>query len=288
MTGTAQEVAELRKAEEKLFKLAAIVESTSDAIISKTLDGFITSWNKQAEKLFGYTEKEALGKHISIIFPKDRLPEENEILKNIKEGTPLIAYETERIHKDGTIISISATISPIRDSKGTIIAVSKIVRDITEKKQADAKIERYLNVLQQKNKEPEQFAYIASHDLQEPLRTITNYIGLFYNDYKGKLDKDADVYLDFIRSASKRIQILISDILEYTRIENNNEQTTIDTDLLIKEILTDLEKKIQETGAKIEVFNLPSIIGYSSRIKSLFQNLITNAIKFRKPNVDLL
>ncbi|MES2763490.1 MAG: PAS domain S-box protein [Bacteroidota bacterium] len=286
MTGTAQDVTELKKAEEKIVKLASIVESSNDAIISKTIDSYITSWNKQAQALFGYTEQEVLGKHISLLFPPDQVSEENEIIaKVVGEGKPLINYESIRRKKDGTLVNIAATISPIKDPSGKVIAISKIARDITEKKQAEEKLKKYTIALEQKNKESEQFAYITSHDLQEPLRTITNYIGLFHDDYKGQLDERADIYIKFITNASRRMQTLISDLLEYTRIENDKEATQIDCTALVNEIMMDLERTINENNATIVFGTLPVITGYFSRIKSLFQNLIVNAIKFKRSGV---
>jgi PAS domain S-box-containing protein len=282
LTGTAQDITDQRKAEEKMMRLATIVEFSSDAIISKTIEGYITSWNKQAEKLFGYTEDEILGKHISIIFTPDRMNEEEEILKKITKGEALLNYETEHKRKDGRYVPISATISPIKDPSGKITGISKIARDMTEKKQAEEKMKSYTKALEQKNKETEQFAYIASHDLQEPLRTITNYIGLFRDDYKGKLDENADTYINFIDGASKRMEILITDLLEYTRIENDKKIVDVDCNLLVQEILKDMENTISEAKAEIQVEKLPTVKAHATRIRSLFQNLIANAIKFRK------
>jgi PAS domain S-box-containing protein len=286
LTGTAQDVTELRKAEEKSVRLAAIVESSGDAIISKTLDGMITSWNKQAEILFGYTPGEAIGKHISLLFPVERLSEEDMILGRIRQGKAIPSYETERVKKDGTVFPMSATISPVFDSYGNIIGASKIVRDITEKKEAERKIAVYTQQLEHKTKETEQFAYVASHDLQEPLRTITNYIGLFEEDFKDKLGEDGDMYLRFINGAANRMKVLISDLLEYTRLENNTERAAVDCNKLVHDIIEDMDAAIKETGAHITHDELPVIIGYASRLRSLFQNLLSNAIKFRKPDVQ--
>jgi PAS domain S-box-containing protein len=202
ITGTAQDVTDLKKAEEKILKLAAIVESSNDAIISKTIDGYITSWNKRAEILFGYSEREVLGKHISLLFPQNRLEEEDEMISQVNQGIPVINFETERLKKDGTPVPIAVTISPIKDPCGKIIGLSKIARDITDKKIAEEKLRAYTVALEQKNKETEQFAYVASHDLQEPLRTITNYIGLLHEDYRGKLDESGNMYLNFVSGAS--------------------------------------------------------------------------------------
>lgn len=285
MTGTAQDVTELKKAEEHIVKLASIVESSYDAIISKTPEGYITSWNKQAEKLFGYTEQEMLGRHISLLFTPEQHESGHDLMSELNGENSLTNYETERMRKDGSRIIVSSTISPIRNTLGKVIGFSKIARDITEKKQAEERLLRYMTALEQKNKETEQFAYITSHDLQEPLRTITNYIGLFRDDYKGKLDGHADIYINFISNASARMQVLISDLLEYTRLGNDYEPAEIDCNLLLGEIAADLEKTIQESGATLAFENLPVITGHFSRIKSLFQNLISNAIKFRKPDV---
>lgn len=286
MTGTAQDVTGLRRAEQKVMQLAAIVESSGDAIISKTTDGHITSWNKHAEVLFGYTEKEVLGKHISFLFPPDRMSEEEEILQKVASGIALTDFETVRQKKNGEIVFVAATISPIKDPAGNVIGISNITRDITEKKKAEEKLKAYTKMLEQKNQETEQFAYIASHDLQEPLRTVTNYIGLFQDDYKGRLDPSADMYLDFISGAAKRMKILISDLLEYTRIESDVTKVDVDCNSLILDIMQDMDAIITQTSTTIQLGHLPVITGHASRLKSLFQNLISNAIKFRKKDVD--
>ncbi len=136
------------------------------------------------------------------------------------------------------------------------------------------------------NLEKEQFVYIVSHDLQEPLRTISNYAGLFNNRYKGKLDSEADRFLDTIIRATGRMQMLIKDLLDYSRIEKDKAKTKIDCNELIKEVLNDIEISVTESKAHICAENLPVLNGYLSGIKSLFQNLISNAIKYRKAGTD--
>lgn len=132
------------------------------------------------------------------------------------------------------------------------------------------------------NKELEQFAYISSHDLQEPLRTITNYVGLFQEKYKGKLDKDADKYLEFIDGATNRMKILIKEVLDYSRIGHDKPKVNIDCNQVLQDVLSDMALSINETNTTINADRLPVIFGYPE-IKSLFQNLISNAIKYRKP-----
>ena len=136
-----RDISELKLAQEGQNRLASIVESSDDAIISKNLDGMITSWNQAAERIFGYTAKEAIGQRITLIIPHDRLDEENSILARLRRGERIDHFETVRQRKDGTLFDIAVTISPIRDSTGRIIGASKVARDITERK----RMERILN-----------------------------------------------------------------------------------------------------------------------------------------------
>ena len=136
--------------------------------------------------------------------------------------------------------------------------------------------------LERKNKEMEQFAYIASHDLQEPLRTTSSFVGLLQKQYQGKLDEKADKYFTFILEASERMKMLIKNLLDFSRIGNKKELEQVDCDKMLHNVLADLGIAISEAGADIKYDPLPVINGYATELKQLFQNLITNAIKFRK------
>ncbi len=141
---TLQDITEQRRSEEAQALLAAIVRSSDDAIVTKTLDGIITSWNGSAETLFGYSAEEAIGKPITIIIPVERHDEENMILSRLRRGERIEHFETVRMTKEGRLLDISLTVSPVRDSKGKIIGASKIARDITGKKRAQEQL-RILN-----------------------------------------------------------------------------------------------------------------------------------------------
>jgi signal transduction histidine kinase len=149
-------------------------------------------------------------------------------------------------------------------------------------KEGEETLEVQNRELERKNKELEQFAYVASHDLQEPLRTISSFVKLLDNQYKGKLDDKADKYLSYIVHSSDRMRTFITDLLEYSRIGNEMKMEVVDCNKLIKEVLDDLEIAIQETNAQVRVGLLPVIVGHPTEIKQLFHNLIFNAIKFRK------
>ncbi len=139
--------------------------------------------------------------------------------------------------------------------------------------------------LESKNKELEQFAYVASHDLQEPLRTTSSFVELLKKQYRGRLDENADKYLDYIIQASDRMKTLIKDLLDYSRIGREKEFQPVDTSALLNEVVADLDKSIRENNATIKGIDLPVINGYRTELKLLFQNLIANSIKFRKPGI---
>jgi two-component system sensor histidine kinase/response regulator len=151
-----------------------------------------------------------------------------------------------------------------------------------EAEQANEKAEQANKDLERKNKEMEQFAYIASHDLQEPLRTTSSFVALLQKQYQGKFDEKADKYFDFISDASDRMKVLIRNLLDYSRIGHKKELELVDCNKMLHSVLADLAIAISETGADIKHDPLPVINGYSTELKQLFQNLITNGIKFRK------
>ncbi|MEP7142079.1 MAG: two-component regulator propeller domain-containing protein [Ferruginibacter sp.] len=162
----------------------------------------------------------------------------------------------------------------------------QLVQSTHEEQLARKETERSNIDLERKNKELEQFAYVASHDLQEPLRTTSSFIELIQKQYHGKLDDKADKYLDFISDASDRMIVLIKDLLDFSRIGTKAELKTVDCNIILKNVLTDIMVAIQESEASIEYTALPVINGYPTEIKLLFQNLVLNAIKFRKKDTS--
>ena len=192
---------------EKSAMLAAIIDSSEDAIVSKTLEGIITSWNKAAEKMFEYSEAEAVGKHISLIIPKDRLPEEDMIISALRQGQRIAHFETIRVTKTGKQLNISLSISPVRNEHGKIIGASKIARDITKQKQADLLINQYVKRLELINAVGKTLA--AELDVNEILQKATDaatdlcgaaFGAFFYN----KTDAKGQSYLLYALSGAPR------------------------------------------------------------------------------------
>lgn len=257
--------------------LGAIVDSSDDAIISKNLDGIITSWNKSAERLFGYTAEEIVGKRVTMLMPPDRLNEEPEIISRLKRGERVDHFETIRRKKDGTLLDISLTISPVRDAQGLIVGASKIARDITEKKRIEAEIRRA-------NADLEQFAFSASHDLQEPLRNVKIYSDLLTRRYRDKFDGEALEFLGYLQTGATRMETLVKDLLAYTQISRFEPgQETTDANEVLALTKENLTNAIRESNASVTSDPLPSVQMHFSHLQQVLQNLIGNAIKYRSP-----
>ena len=414
ITGTlssGEDITEHKGAEKRLSLLASIVDSSDDAIIGKTLDGIIVSWNRGAQKIYGYSADEVRGKSISILVPPDHPDESLQFLERIRQGQRIEHHETIRIRKDGKKICASLTISPIKDATGKIIGASTIawditdqkrieialresearfrsitqsaadaiisadsddniiswnkgaqtifgyteeealgkslimiiperyrdahkkglervnstgekriigktvemvgmrkdgsefpldlslstwkigtrrlysgiLRDVTGRKQADEKLKQTLAELERSNKDLEQFAYAASHDLQEPLRTVSNFSQLLAKRYKGELDAKADQFIGFIVDGTTRMQEMIDNLLAYSRVSTRAKPfEPTDFKTVFDQALANVKIAIEESGAIVTHDPLPTVMADASQMVQLFQNLLSNAIKFRK------
>ncbi|MBV9761108.1 MAG: PAS domain S-box protein [Acidobacteriaceae bacterium] len=399
------DVTERKRAERAALLLSAIVASSDDAIVSKDLEGVVTSWNKSAEHLFGYTAAEAIGRTIaSLIIPSDRQEEEPSILARLRKGERIDHFDTMRQRKDGSLVEVSLTVSPVKDSRGVIVGASKIARDITETKRIqkalresearfrqladtmpqivwtarpdgvfdyynerwfeftgfsrapveNANWERILhptdlqptldawnaaiasgkplnieyrlldprgkhwvwfvgravpvlspsgsiekwfgtatNIDDQKlaqdelrsaNEDLEQFAFSASHDLQEPLRTIKIYGEILFRRYADRLDGDALKFMRFMHNSANRMETLVRDLLTYTQVTRLEQPVQVtDANRALRTSLENLSGAICESGARITTGPLPSLSINVTHLHQLFQNLIGNAIKYRNP-----
>lgn len=288
----ATDVTERKRAEKNVALLAAIVESSDAAIISKDLNGTILSWNPGAQELYGYTASEAVGQSVTMLIPQDRLNEELQILEHIRHDELVNYFETKRRRKDGTLIDVSLTVSPIKDNRGQIIGASKIARDITEQKRAEEKIRRLNEELEQRvfdrtaqlqaaNKELEAFSYSVSHDLRAPLRHINGFSLALLEDYEEKLDDTGKSYLNEIRGASYDMGQLIDDILELSRVTRSEmKRERVDLSKLASEVAS----RIKQTDVSRDV---PFMIedglnAYCDKdlIRIVLVNLFENSWKF--------
>lgn len=413
--------------EKKLAWMAAIVKYSDDAIISKTLSSIVTSWNDAAERIFGYTAGEMIGESIVKLMPPDRQEEEPLIIERLKNGERVEHFETKRVTKDGKLIDVSLTISPVKDSNGIVVGISKIARDvttqkvierqvreseermrmavastklgtwdynpqsgelnwssecrniygvpddmeidfrffskyiypedaintlsaisnamdpagdgnydikfrvtryrdgqlrwihsqgkvyfnanllperfigtvldITEEKMAKARLETIVqdrtielkkanDSLAKSNKELEQFAYIASHDLQEPLRKIQTFADRLKVKAQGTLTGELNDYIHRITNSAEKMSVLISGLLDYARIGRISVAfTKVDLNDVLSSVIDDLDFVILRKGAEITADTLPVIEAIPLQISQLFYNLLNNSLKFSRPDV---
>jgi PAS domain S-box-containing protein len=394
-----QNIAEQKRVDSASMLLSAIVDSSDDAIISKDLDGVITSWNKSAARLFGYMAEEAIGQTVAaLLIPDDRLKEEPDILAKLRRGERVDHFETVRRCKDGSLIDISLTISPVKDEHGRVIGASKIARDIRQRKKYELRLVEQAHLLdltgdailvrdgrdrildwnraaeemygftreealgkvshdllrtefpeplpgvlaillrdgrwsgelrhvgrgggrivtlsrwvaecdekgdvirilesnnditervraqeevRRANRDLEQFAFSATHDLQEPLRGIKIYSELLERELGGNLSPDARKYMGYLSSGAMRMEALVRDLLAYMHAGKFEEPPApVDANEALAAALSALSGAVTEARARVTSDLLPTVRVHKAHLQQLFQNLVGNAMKYRSP-----
>jgi PAS domain S-box-containing protein len=282
------EIAERKRAEEALsvseVRFRSLVQSAHDAIILANRNGEIISWNKGAQTIFGYEESEVLGKPLPMIMPERyRDLHQLGLRRFLATGEARVIGRTVELHalrKDGTELPVELNLTTWKTGEGTLF--SGIIRDITQRKKAEEKLTQQAQELARSNAELEQFAYVASHDLQEPLRMVANYTQLLSRRYKDKLDSNAQEFIAFAVDGATRMQRLINDLLEYSRVGTRGKPfVRVDCSSLLGQAIVNLRGAIEESRAIVTNEELPTLTADSGQLVQLFQNLIGNAIKFR-------
>ena len=274
-------------------QLAALVESSDDAIMSTTLDGTIVSWNGGAEALYGYRASEVIGRHVSLLVPPERPDEMPRILSRIARGQRVQHYDTVRLAKDGARLQVSISIWPVTDAAGQVTNAASIARDMTDRRRADAamaravaQLERQNRELARSNAELDSFASIASHDLAQPLQVVAGYLELLQTQYDGVLDERGRRWVAAAVANMERMRVLVRDILHFARIGSaGGAAGAADLGQLCHEAVDALSAAIAERDAVVTIGALPTVSGDSTQLRQVFQNLIANAIKFVAPGV---
>ncbi len=294
--GSVEDITERKKAEEALLNSAIFLNNMVEQSPTPTFisddKGTLIKVNRSLCELLQVTEEELVGKYN--IF-KDNIVEEQgymPLVRNVFEKGEVARFE---LHYDSsrlkglpldktTVLILDITIFPIRDASGRITNTATQHIDLTERKKAEEEILEKTLELERSNAELERFAYVASHDLQEPLRTISSYLQLLEQRYKEKLDDKGFQYMDFTVSAANRLQGMISGLLEYSRVETRGQPfEPVDCESLLKQTVDNLRHSIDESTAEITHDQLPTVMGDRGQLMRLFQNLLSNSIRYRSP-----
>jgi len=297
MYGTGQDITERKNAETELHKseerYRRIVETSQEGIWMIDENNKTNFVNKRLCEMLGYSASEMMGKEVFYFMNekgKKIATASMEERENGWSGT----HDFKFITKAGPVVWTHLSNSPVLDDAGKYIGGLAMVTDITKRKNdlvllqdSQATLQLNNHKLEQKNKELEQFAYVASHDLQEPLTTIASFVQVLKQQHLGKMDSKSDKYLRYIVQASDRMRVLIKDLLDYSRIGTNKDLEQVDSAIILHDVIADINKAIKDSHTEIQAEQLPVISGYATELKQLFQNLILNSIKFRKAGVPL-
>jgi PAS domain S-box-containing protein len=279
-----RDVTERVHAEETRALLAAIVEASHDAVVSKTLDGIVTSWNAGAARIFGYSATEMVGRPIAMIIPAERLEEEQDILRRLRRGEGIDHFDTVRRTKDGCLVDVSLTISPVKDESGRIIGASKIARDVTDRKRAEA--ERA-----EGERRKDEFIAILAHELRNPLAPVRN--AARYLKLRGLVDPDLRRPVEMIERQVAQMSRLIDDLLDVSRISRGTldlRRERVTCSEIVEAAVEACRDDVQSKGHRLRL-HMPAepleLDADRERLVQVLCNLIGNAAKYTPTGGEL-
>jgi PAS domain S-box-containing protein len=267
--------------------LAAIVNSSDDAIIGKTIDGVITTWNPAAGRMYGYAAKEIIGQPITVLCPPDRVAEIQEILHKIGDGEHVPYHETVRQRKDGTVFPVSVAISPVHDDRHSLIGASSIARDISERYRLQAELRLRTDDLEIAYRDLETFSYSVSHDLRAPLRAMEALSSALLDDCGDSLSDAGVGYTKRIQAASERMTQLIDDLLNLARVSRAQiHLQVLDLGAEVADIAAELQRQAPGRHVRFTIQRPAWATADPTLIRTVLQNLLDNAWKYTSGRDD--
>jgi len=282
LVGFFRDITERKKLEEELraalLHTRTLIEASLDPLVTISPEGKITDVNEATTKVTGVSRERLIGTDFSSYFTE---PEKARLYQTAFEKGVVINYPLTIRHTSGKLTDVLYNASVYTDETGNVLGVFAAARDITERKQAEEKLRETMKELERSNAELERFAYVASHDLQEPLRMVASYTQLLEKRYKDRLDRDAHEFIDFAVDGAKRMQQLINDLLAYSRVGTRGKTfEATDCEAVLNAAIANLDVAIRESKAKVTHDPLPAVMADEGQLVQLFQNLIGNGIKF--------
>jgi PAS domain S-box-containing protein len=282
---------ERRAAERARALLASLVESTDDAIIGADLENVAISWNPGAERLYGYRAEEMLGKSLTLLLAPGVPSMAPEVVAKVRRGEALAQLERPHVRKDGTRLTVSLMLSPVRDEHGAVVGFVMTARDMTERKRAEEEIarlnehlRRHAEQLAEANRELEAFSYSVSHDLRAPLRHVDGFADLLARHAGPTLDEKGRRYLETIGSSAKSMGQLIDDLLAFSRMGRTElRKTGVELNALVREVLGGLAQESAGRDIDWHIAPLPTVQGDPAMLRVVFTNLLLNAVKYTRP-----
>ena len=278
VSNIARDISARKGLERDAMRLAAIVQSSDDAIVSKDLNGVILTWNPSAERMFGYTAAEAIGQSITMIIPEERLHEEATVLRRIRAGILVRHFETIRRRKDGREVQISLTVSPIRDANGTVIGASKIARDIGEQR-------RLREIADEAGRTKDEFLAVLSHELRTPLNTVLGYARMLRQPQVNMDDEKRERALGVLERNATILARLVDDVLDASKLMAGKLRLTIER-VNLEQIVRDALETISPAAEaknitlQLDIESRLETLADPDRLRQVVLNLLTNAVKF--------
>jgi PAS domain S-box-containing protein len=281
---TVRDLRRVQRTQRDALRLASIVESSDDAIVSKDVNGIVTSWNAAAERMFGFTASEMVGQSIRRLIPLDRQQEEDEVLSRIRRGERVEHYETIRQRKDGGLLPVSLTVSPIRNQHGTVVGASKIARDISERERAEQERQRLLTIAREASRLKDEFLATLSHELRTPLNAIVGYVRMLQSDLlTGEKRTRA---LDTVARNVTSLTQIVEDVLDVSRIISGKLRLNVqpvELPPVIQNAVETVRPAADAKGVRLVTIVDPRttpVTGDPERLQQILWNVLSNAVKF--------